>query len=390
MKSLQRYINAMQYRTMSYINQRRGWTTDRKIIVIESDDWGSIRMPSRKVYERSLKAGYRVDLNMYEKYDSLESEDDLIFLFECLSKFKDINENHPQITANSLVANPDFEKIKKSGNTEYFIETVDKTFASYPKHSKSMDLWYEGEEKGVFFLQYHGREHFNQFFFMEALHNKKEEAFWLLKNKMGGCIAKKSDNKNHYVAASAFKTIKELDIGVENIKEGIRLFKSIHNKESKSYIGTNYIWPLEFEDILKDEGVKYIQGITTHKLPIENITNKDKLFHFIGEVNRNNQIYLIRNCFFEPTSAPNIDSVSNCLKQIEKAFDLSKPAIISSHRCNYIGYIFEENRDKNLKQLSRLITEIQRKWPDVEFMNSEQLGDLIQLDRSVNKMDISI
>jgi len=27
-----------------------GWRTNRKIVVIESDDWGSVRMPSREVY----------------------------------------------------------------------------------------------------------------------------------------------------------------------------------------------------------------------------------------------------------------------------------------------------------------------------------------------------
>ena len=32
-----------------YINLR-GWKTNRKIVVIESDDWGSIRMASLKSY----------------------------------------------------------------------------------------------------------------------------------------------------------------------------------------------------------------------------------------------------------------------------------------------------------------------------------------------------
>ena len=258
MKSLQHYINAIKTRGATYINKRRGWTTDRKIIVIESDDWGSIRMPSREVYERSLKEGYRVDLNPYEKYDSLESEEDLTCLFETLSKFKDINGNHPQITANSLVANPDFDKIRDSNNTGYHFETVDKTFASYPKHSKSSDLWYEGEESGVFYLQYHGREHFNSAMFMNALKNKKEEAFWIIENRMAGSITKNGDNKNKYVAASNFGSEKELNEGINNIKEGLKIYKTLHKKESKSYIATNYIWPTEFEEILSGEGVEYL------------------------------------------------------------------------------------------------------------------------------------
>ena len=34
----------------NYVNAL-GWNSNRKIVVIESDDWGSIRMPSRKIYE---------------------------------------------------------------------------------------------------------------------------------------------------------------------------------------------------------------------------------------------------------------------------------------------------------------------------------------------------
>ena len=36
-----------------------GWRTNRHIVVIESDDWGSIRMPSKEVYDKLLKEGYR-------------------------------------------------------------------------------------------------------------------------------------------------------------------------------------------------------------------------------------------------------------------------------------------------------------------------------------------
>lgn len=66
-----------------------GWNTDRKIVVIESDDWGSIRMPSKNVYQQCLQSGYQVDQIAYERYDSLASEDDLELLFDLLSSFKD-------------------------------------------------------------------------------------------------------------------------------------------------------------------------------------------------------------------------------------------------------------------------------------------------------------
>lgn len=375
-KIKERVING----TMRLINERRGWTTNRKIVVIESDDWGSIRMPSRKIYEKSLKNGYRVDLNPYERYDSLESEDDLTCLFETLSKFRDINGNHPQFTANSVVANPDFEKIKKSNNTEYHFETIDKTFASYPRHKYSLDLWYEGERNGVFYIQYHGREHFNSHLFMNALKDKKAEALWAMENKMGGSIRKYGDNKNIYVAASDFSAQKELEDGVKSIIEGLHLFRQLHQKDSKSYIATNYTWPKEFEKALSEEGVQYLQGSFIQRLPKLHKTDNKIIYHFLGELNKYNQMFLVRNVGFEPSISQREDYVDLCLKNIDKSFRLNKPAIISSHRLNYIGSIFEENRTDSLRKLTELLKEVQKKWPDVEFMNTVELSEIMKID----------
>ena len=99
-----------------------GWRTKRHIVVIESDDWGSIRMSSKEAFEIMLKAGMPVDRSHYNIFDSLECNDDLEQMFEILSKFKDITGRHPVITGVNIVANPNFEKIRENNYTEYFYE----------------------------------------------------------------------------------------------------------------------------------------------------------------------------------------------------------------------------------------------------------------------------
>jgi hypothetical protein len=47
------------------------------------------------------------------------------------------------------------------------------------------------------------------------------------------------------------------------------------------------------------------------------------------------------------------------------------------HRLNFIGFIDPSNRDRNLPKLKTLLSEILKRWNDVEFMTSAQLGDLI-------------
>ena len=59
-----------------------GWRTNRKIVVIESDDWGTIRMSSKEAFNSLLNKGYPVDQCPYNKYDALESNQDLEMLFD--------------------------------------------------------------------------------------------------------------------------------------------------------------------------------------------------------------------------------------------------------------------------------------------------------------------
>jgi len=72
------------------------------------------------------------------------------------------------------------------------------------------------------------------------------------------------------------------------------------------------------------------------------------------------------------------DWVNSCLNDIDMAFRWNKPAIISSHRVNYIGALDPGNRENGLSQLKQLLKEVVSRWPDVEFMTSAELGDLIQ------------
>ena len=107
---------------ISYLQNLPGIKTNRKIVVIESDDWGSIRMPSRKVYDQLFKKGYKVDLDPYMKYDCMANSNDLEALFEVLSSVQDKNGRNAIITANTIMANPDFEKIMPK-ETNISIET---------------------------------------------------------------------------------------------------------------------------------------------------------------------------------------------------------------------------------------------------------------------------
>ena len=70
----------------------------------------------------------------------------------------------------------------------------------------------------------------------------------------------------------------------------------------------------------------------------------------------------------------NNDGVDSCLADIQQAFDCKQPAIISNHRASFVGGIEDKNREKGLKALDKLLPQIIKKWPDVEFISINELG----------------
>ena len=97
--------------------------------------------------------------------------------------------------------------------------------------------------------------------------------------------------------------------------------------------------------------------------------------HHLCSINKNKQLFSVRNCSFEPSIYG--DSFKKTLKDIQNAFFWKKPAIISSHRVNFIGGLEETNRKTNLANFKKLIDVILTKWPEVEFIHSSELADLM-------------
>lgn len=356
-----------------------GWRTNRKIVVIESDDWGSIRMPSPEVYKKCLKAGYPVDKIVYERYDSLASQDDLGLLFELLHAYKDSRGNHPIITANCVVANPDFNKIEADGFRNYHYEAITETFKRYSSHKNNFQLWKQGMEAKIFRPQFHGREHLHVPMFMKALQNGDRDAHFGFSNGMPGSIPLGPEVRgNPYVEATRFRSGEEKESILDTMREGLVLFEKLFGYTSETIIPPNYTWSPDFNKAVLDLGVKVFQGIRKQREPVPG--GKD-LYHdlYLGKRNRDGQTYMVRNVVFEPSmfKLGIKDPVQHCLAEMGIAFRMKKPAIIGSHRINYVGYLDLANRDSNIKMLRQILTGALKRWPDIEFMSSDQLGRLV-------------
>lgn len=353
-----------------------GFITNKKVIVIESDDWGSIRMPSNNAF--SIINNNRLDSTgtclRFNKYDTLADKDDLMALFETLSSFRDTKGNFPVMTALSVVANPDFDKIRKSDFTQYYYEPFTTTLDRYYPTANPYPLWIEGIQNKLFLPQFHGREHLNVAVWIQALKLKDVEARIAFDNRLWGF------NNRHkygitYQAAFDIEDISQLHYQAEIIKDGLRLFEQLFGYRASYFVPPNGPFNNQLEAVAASEGIRFMFAPKIQYEPLGEGKIK-KRFHYPGQQNRHGQYYLSRNCFFEQ-SEPGKDWVDGCLNDINIAFRFHKPAVISSHRVNYIGALDPANRTRGLQQLKVLLGTILKTWPDVEFLSSVELGELM-------------
>jgi hypothetical protein len=202
-----------------HIKNLPGWSTLRRIVVIESDDWGSIRMPSRSIYHRLLNGG--LDLNggdglRFCLYDSLETASDLALLFEILNSYKDYHHASAIFTPVSIVANPDFRKIKESGFQHYYYEPFTETLKNYQGNEGTFKLYKEGITNGIFIPQFHGREHLNVSLWMNALRAKDSETAMAFNEGVWAFIPKNNIRKGlEFEAAFQLSELSKMEEHIE-------------------------------------------------------------------------------------------------------------------------------------------------------------------------------
>lgn len=360
-----------------------GWSTRRHIIVFESDDWGSVRIRSKEDYDAMLAAGINLDRNPFTMYDGLETNFDLECLFETLSKYKDSTGRCVVFTPMCIVANPDFERIKSSDYKEYYNKTLFNTCFDYSNSDKIITLWKEGANQRLFVPALHGREHLHVFSFLKSL--KKYDAFRIALNHHSFGIASYKGvllEEHDHCGAFAPELRSEIPSLVNIAHSACKLFKQTCGYKATHFIGCSAQPAFEVENALAEEGVRYITQAKICKYPLGD-GNYKRAYYWLGKINKaTGQMALTRNGWFEPMYRKR-DSVDLCMNDIALAFKFHKPCIISSHRANYCGRIIPENASNGLLALSKLIDAIIKKWPDVEFMTSTELGEIIRKERGL-------
>lgn len=343
----------------------------RRLVAFYVDDWGSVRSRDKEAVENMRAKGIDVDKSRFTRYDSLASATDLSMLFDVLRSVKDSKGNCACFTAVTNPCNPDFEAIRANGFTKFVSEPFTTTLKKY-RFDNAFPLWQQGIAEGIFYPIFHGTEHQSRKQLMRALQQGHRPDVIAFENDCTGVPTSLRGLMQPYYIES----VKDNEALALSIEQGLNEFKNIFGRRARQFRAGGDVISPDLYPVLKRCGIEYMDE-TFYVNRYYGDGKHKRCFSYTGKTNSIGHKLLVRNCFFEPSAVAYYDSVERCIELMDAAFLCGKPAIISSHRANFVGEIDADNRKRGLEKLSRLLDEIVKRYPNVEFVNADCLGDII-------------
>lgn len=366
----------MKRKLLDNLKNISGWHIAEKLVAFSVDDYGNVRLDSKAARERMAAAGLAMN-GRFDRFDTLETRQDLEALFEVLSSVADAGGRSAVFTPYVLCANPDFDAMLV-GDPRYRYEPLPRTFerlaaTQAQAYDGAWALWREGVRLGLLRPQFHGREHLN----VELIERKRragDQALTInLENRsMAGLGDEPSLPGVGFTHAFGLWDRCEIERHREIIADGLNLFQQVFGFRPQTFTPPAQQLHPDLYPWVESQCVRAI-----HK-PLHCVRRLDRNrtvweFNALGRRHGQGHVSLVRNVVFEPTNDLAFDSVGLALNQVAAAFRWRKPAIVSSHRVNFCGHIDPENRELGLEALRRLLQGIVRRWPDVRFIGADEL-----------------
>lgn len=337
------------------------WRCREPVLVIESDDWGMMRRPC---VEWLAPFGVPSEWSG----ERLETPDDLAQLYDVLGRYRDAHGRPACLTANFIVANPDFDAMVADGFSRY-IDAPLRPSASLVPH------WRNGLERQVFIPQYHGRAHIWPGSWVRDLQADEPGARELCAHHANGGLSLLTGQGWRYHSEyidwnhGECWTDEALD---EWIREGLGYFQKLFGFDSCSTIAPHYLLPPRVLPLLAKAGVRYLQG-AGYRICRSRNGRRFEIGHILGERSAVNpqMVYLTRTVKFDPRPQRPNHGVDRAIPAIRQLWAHGVPAILDCHRINFCG----PWRDEALTALDELLSALMPMQP--MFLTTVELGEAI-------------
>lgn len=371
------------------------------VIVFESDDWGTARLfansndfhNSQSVMQsaRQLESANRKEVVESLTHPvTLETPEDMELIFSILKDHVGGDGVHPVVTANYVLHSPDYEKIEKK-SFDKFYSLRHPEVSRHWQRGNYLETATDGVKLGVWQPEYHGMLHMNPYKWISLLGKNDFVARSLF--SFDSYAGMNSINGPEY---SDELTVEQQQFLIDT---GYDSFREVFGYHANSSIAPFYVWQSRTEKILSDKGVKVIQAknMQNHGLQETSIVSKliGKILNYIGYKSSDkfwqiemgdynvklDLIYLNRNVYFEPVSKKE-NIVDQTVNDIKQAWAKNQPAVLNTHRSNYVSLDVDQTK-KGLSSLNKLLSTLEQKYPNISYLTDWELSQLYSSGYSV-------
>ncbi|AFL75528.1 glycosyhydrolase [Thiocystis violascens] len=327
------------------------------VLIVESDDWG----PGPPAHAAAL--GRIVDI---------------------LARHRDATGRAAVMTIGAILAIPDNEAIRRNG-----LRWHDSRTLLAPDFDAIRKALIQGQELGVLALQLHGMTHYWPPTFLKAMADDKLVRDWILTSDGVETETLPSPIQSRWTDTSVLPS---QPLSVETIRaavaEEVSRFQDCFGVRPTVAVPPTFVWNRDVEQAWVEHG---IQVIVT---PGRRLTLRDAEGRPGGcdrtmlnaERGASGAIYLVRDIYFEPALGHRVEPT---LAEIARHVRLGRPALIETHRVNFTGT--QEQRERSLAELDRLLSRARERWPDMRFLSSAELAErLAQRDPSMVEQRLSL
>jgi len=330
-----------------------------KVICFESDDWGCCCWtPSPAALQRVVAIR-----EVREHFDrrrlwrwvdgSLETPEHVTALCDFLERFTGADGRPAVFTPCYIMGNPDFERIAAGGMAEYSDLLIDGAVPSAWELGDFIAPAREGIMRGVWRPEYHARLHHTQpYLWLETVREGHPEAAPLFEEQ----IFQQSGMRPEYQDMDEATQRDWVEGGMSSFERAFGYLPECAINCDASEL-TERIW--------------WEWGVRTrlNRFPDEGV---------FGPSPFTEMTYLRRNVRLEPLGIDDEYTASGftgAWRELQQAWASGQPAIVSTHRKNYVSFVAEQQRQGYL-QLELLLIGIAESYPDAVYLTSAEIGQL--------------
>src|SRR5438105_9913796 len=300
-----------------------------KAVVLESDDWGLCAWSADEQARRALadSPAFRSPAGRRYAGSTLEHAGDVRALARTLAEFRGADGFAPVWQANLIVAAPDYARLRVEG---FPSPLALREFPDTPVRWRRTGLWEEVQNaigQGLWWPELHGLHHIPEHAWIAALRRGESDACRAFEHETAVCLAVE--------ASGEYAPSEPLADRRRRLEWAIARFTTLVGRAPRSFCPPDYRWDHALEAHAAAHGIRVLQGRgEQHGVSLARLRRELLRWGWPGGTRP--LFAMPPRIAFEPGAAEARVGVAAALRAAQAAWRNGQPAVISTHRVNYV------------------------------------------------------